>query len=129
MMRLSQLSLCPSQWCVENFTLPIIHTRCVDHRHLSPTRTHPQQNIWSQLLVCRRSNLMALIPLTGQRMDQLSAQAASLATVLQGQVAPLQPQLDMLAVFESAHRSTAEELRQAGAAASLVSGWVRGVLS
>lgn len=67
---------------------------------------------------------MALIPLTSQRMDQLSAQAASLASVLQAQVAPLQPQLDRLAVFASVHRSTAEELQQAGAAASLVSKWV-----
>lgn len=78
------------------------------------------QTLWSQLLTCRRSNLMAVIPLTGQRLEQLSAAAASLSSVLQTQLAPLQPQMDRLAVFASAHKSTAQELQLAGAAASLV---------
>jgi hypothetical protein len=63
---------------------------------------------------------MSVIPLTGQRLEQLSAAAASLASVLQIQLAPLQPQVDRLAVFASANRSTAEELQQEGAATSLV---------
>jgi hypothetical protein len=78
------------------------------------------QTLWSQLLICRRSNLMSVIPLTGQRLEQLSAAAASLASVLQTQLTPLQPQIDRLAVFASANRSTAEELQLAGAATSLV---------
>lgn len=64
---------------------------------------------------------MALIPLTSQRLEQLSAAVNSLAAALQTQLMPLQPQISGLAVFASANKSTAEELLQAGTAAGLVS--------
>lgn len=63
---------------------------------------------------------MSLIPLTSQWLEQLSVTATSLSSVLQGQLAPLQPLIDRLAVFASAHKSTAEELQAAGAAQALV---------
>lgn len=78
------------------------------------------QEVWAQLMVCRRSHLMALIPLASQRMEQLAGAAASTAAALQALLLPLQPQLDRLGVFASAHRSTAEELQQAGTAQALV---------
>lgn len=85
------------------------------------------QRLWGQLMVCRRSNFMALIPLTSQRLDQVAAASASLARQLVAQLAPLQPQLDRLCVFASANRTTAEELQAAGAAAEALVGvgcWV-----
>lgn len=64
---------------------------------------------------------MPLIPLTSQRLEQLSAAVNSLAAALQTQLMPLQPQISGLALFASANKSTAEELLQAGTAGGLVS--------
>lgn len=76
--------------------------------------------LWQQLLVCRRANLMSLIPLTDQRLQQLTATADSLATSIQAQLEAMRPQMDGLALFASANQSTAEELMQTTGAEALV---------
>jgi hypothetical protein len=98
------------------------HQHQHQHHLILVQHATPLQEVWAQLMVCRRSHLMALIPLASQHMEQLAGAAASTAAVLQALLGPLQPQLDRLGVFASAHKSIAEELQQEGTAEALVGG-------
>lgn len=90
-------------------TLSCVNVSC-PHKHRACTQAH-----WQQLLVCRRSNLMCLIPLTSQHLDRLASLSTTCAAALQAQVDTTQPLIDRLEVFACANQSTAEELQQAGA--------------
>ncbi|KAF8059456.1 hypothetical protein HT031_005261 [Scenedesmus sp. PABB004] len=80
------------------------------------------QAVWQRLLACRRSELMACVPLASERVVQIDALRASLEAAARAALAGLDARRGLLAAFVSVNRATAEELSAAGVAPELAEG-------
>lgn len=103
------------------------HANCFLHAFPPPPTRSPiaplPQVAWEQLLACRKADLMCLLPLTAQRLADLSS-AHQRAAQRRAQLERTGTEaLHMLATFAEVNRSSADELEAAGVEA-LVSGYM-----
>ncbi len=66
--------------------------------------------VWERLLVCRRSELIACVPLAAARREQAQELGTALEAHLTGLVSEVESLATHLAAFASVNRATAEEL-------------------